>query len=409
MKKFKCFTAVLLALAMGSCIFAACGKEGEKKGEEEKPNYILINDFENFRDCFSPLIGANYFGIVDMNTDMTYVKSGSASAKIQPIGAPEEVGAAKPTLRMPLKLNRLGVDCTDFSDATMISAEIYNASDRDIEMGLYFDYGTSKTETQRYTLPHGEWYTMVYQVDRAVMDFIGAIDNMQRMNFEFPQKGEEETAPTIYMDKIGIHLTETDFVPFEMDFAENEVCDFEQAWQAVVLPGKSGTKYDPTITLNTDMKYVTSGKSSIKVDYIGNTGEITDYQYAGFILPRNLLRATGFHEKGDETKLVFDVYNANPRQQRFMIEMKNESGKVVFKNIDIYLPAGQWTTLRFTFDELNEGFTPGTPNSGGHRGMGALAAGGGTEKVEHLALHWEYGMDLSAGNYTMYFDNFRYE
>lgn len=407
MKRTKIFAAAL-ALALAAAPMLGCGDGKDSTDGQTPSNTIMVNDFEWFDTCFSPMRAANYFGVVTMNKDTKYVKSGAASARLRPMGDWYEAPNAKPTLRIPFDMKLKGENYGDFSSVVMLTADVFNASDFDVDCRVYLSYTGGYTATKEVSLKTGAWTRVAYSIDRALLDITGDITKITDLNLEFPvvEKGGE--IPDLYLDDIKLITSKDPFKPIEMNFADNKILAFEENWEMLVLPTTSGNGYfDPTLSLNTNPKYAQSG-NSLKVDFVGQDGTAPQWVYAGFYLPRAVLKKSGFDAKVGTDAFAFDVYNASANRQRLMIAMTNDAGRVFFKYIYIYLPVGEWSTVRFTFTELNRGW-PDSIKEGQQKGDGATAAGGGTDKIASVYVHWDYSNADEAGDRTLYFDNFRYE
>ena len=85
MKNFKKVLSSVLACVtlLSSFAFASCDKSKDQKPEVEQ---IVLADFEKFEPDFQLIRLSKHFGAVNVNTDSTYVKSGTTSAKVQPLG-----------------------------------------------------------------------------------------------------------------------------------------------------------------------------------------------------------------------------------------------------------------------------------------------------------------------------------
>lgn len=404
MKHKKLFAAAL-ALTLATAPMLGCG-DSNRSGEQTPSNTVTVNDFERFDTCFSPMRAANYFGVVTMNKDAKYVKSGEASARLRPMGDWYEAPNAKPTLRIPFNMKLKGEDYGNFSKVVMLTAEVYNASAFDVTCRVYLSYTGGYTTAKEVTLKAGAWTRIAYSIDRALLAITGDITKITDLNLEFPVVAKDGDIPDLYLDDVKLITTQDDFKQIEMNFTDNKLLTFEENWEMLVLPKTSGNGiFDPTLSLNTDPTYSRTG-NSLKVDFIGNDGSVTDYAYAGFYLPRAVLKESGFDTKVGTDTFAFDVYNAGPGNQRLMVAMTNDAGRVFFKYIYIQAPPNEWTTVEYSFTELDRGW-PDNLKDGQQKGDGATAAGGGTAKVASIYIHWDY-YQTAAGNRTLYFDNFRY-
>ena len=80
----KLFVSLLASImAFSALAFTGCQKEEEETGT---PTQVVLADFEKFEPDFQLMRISKHFGAVTVNTDATYVKSGTTSAKVQPLG-----------------------------------------------------------------------------------------------------------------------------------------------------------------------------------------------------------------------------------------------------------------------------------------------------------------------------------
>lgn len=408
MRKHSKLLAGLLALCMAGAVCAGCevAEEEETKPAETPSNVIMVNDFERFDTCFSPMRAANYFGIVNMNKDARYVKSGAASAQLKPMGDWFESPNAKPTLRIPFDMKKKGVDYGDFRKVVMLTAELYNASDFDVTCRAYLSYTGGYTAGRETVLAKNAWTRLTYSIDRALLDITGDITEIGDFNLEFPVVEKDGVVPELYLDDLKLITTADAFQPIQMNFEPDHILDFEENWEVMVMPTTSGNGYfDPKLSLNTDARYASGQKgNSLKVDFVGKDDSVTTWSYAGFYLPRAVLKNSGFDQKKGTDTFSFDVYNACSTRQRLMVALNNDAGKPFFKDIYIYLNPNEWRTITYTFTELNKGYPGETPPAS--YGDGATASGGGTEKIASIYMHWDY-FGTDPGERTLYFDSFR--
>ena len=396
-KKLLC---VLLAAAV--CMTAAAC--GGKEKRTVAPSTVVLNDFERYDTCFAPCIIGNYFGRVTMNKDGRYVRSGAASAKLEPIGDATRTSGL-PALRMPLNLEKKGLDARDFSNVEMIEASFFNTSAEPIEAGMYLSYsGGTMSAVQKTLLQPNVWTTAYYIVDRTTLDFMTDITAIQRLNFEFPVATDETAPPVVYLDDVILHLNNEPFDTIDMQFAENEALNFNESWALFALETNAGdTTYLPELSVNTQPEFSQSG-NSLKLTYSGNRGDVSTWAYADFRVTQKVLQASGFTTRPDADSFEFDVYNPESRRIRLFIEATNSNSKLFFKT-ELYCEPQAWTTASYTFGELNDGRP--ADYTGSHQGSGRVAAGGGTESIAYIRISWDYYSE-PAGMHSLYFDAFRY-
>lgn len=392
MKKLLCvvLSAVLLFSLVG------CGsKDGDSdKKTESDPNRVVLNDFEDYKKCFEPLIAEGYFGKVNVNAVAAFVKSGKQSAKLEPSGDYTESATVKPVLRQPLNLTAAGIDCSDFSRVKTISCWIYNAEETELPVRMYLAFAGGISKSEKFTLKPGEWNALSLPIYPEALSISYDIEACEGLCFSFEPVGEGERAPLLYLDDITVLKSETAPAPYEITFEENELCSFDKLYQEyVVIPQNSLGEFDPVLSVNTQPAFVRSGYS-LRCDFLGNDGTYTDYTYTGFSFSEEFVRKSAAATLSADDKIAFDVYNANADSQRLMISFYNTSGSLFYKNTGIYVNPGEWKTVELSVKEMND------YNMGGNADYGTKAMG-------EIYIHWDL-LKIPTGQRTLYFDSFRF-
>lgn len=380
----------IFALALASVMIfslSACGQKNNASGIA--PGTVVLNDFEDYKTGVEPLILLNYFGTADLNFDAQYVKRGKGSLKIVPSGCSSEEGDYSPALKQPMNVLVSGNDNSDISQLNMISTDIYNASSGNVhmEMSLQFFQGYLAGEKEFELVPG--WNSVLYGIEPQILDIAYDITECKGIVYTFEKPSSEAEAPTLYMDDILLYKTETEYVPIDMTLDENEICSFDKIFQEYVLI--ANTDYpdiQPTLTVNSDMRYSKKGKS-LKVFMPGNHGayDNADYTYTGFSFAAAYIMQTGLGDYEDDRLFTFEVYNAGTSQQRLFIEFFTQSGSRYYKKTDIYVPAGQWLAVSVPMAELSGGASATT-----------------TKEAGEIYISWEINSLLE--DRTIYFDEF---
>ena len=121
---------IIAALALCLCFITPLLGCAEKPEEKETPetNTIKIADFEQWEPDFGLMRVMPSFGKVSENRDENFVKSGKASAKIQPLGGKSDIKL--PLMYFPTVSTRFGYDRSDFSRVECVDMWMYNAKNR---------------------------------------------------------------------------------------------------------------------------------------------------------------------------------------------------------------------------------------------------------------------------------------
>ncbi len=151
----------MLTLACFST-FAACGK-----GPAADLN-ITLCDFEQWGPDFQLCRISNNFGRVSLNTDKAFVKTGSQSARLDPLGAG--------WMYFPTQSDLFDYDYSDFSYVESVRIEIFNAQKENKTMrggfvSKIYDVSTiGRICESSYTLKPG-WNTVNYKIVNGKVRF----------------------------------------------------------------------------------------------------------------------------------------------------------------------------------------------------------------------------------------------
>ena len=172
--------AVLLAAASAAlCVGLSACDNGEEtvQGQEE----VLLYDFEDYDRNFQLMRVMSYFGAVDKNEQAQYVKSGTASALLRPLGWHSTMInntytgiKAESCLYIPLSSVRYDFDYTDASKLEQISFSMYNAEEEDLSLylGLIFEKNaTEVSDLTEFVLKPG-WNDVFYLLDHDVLPYL---------------------------------------------------------------------------------------------------------------------------------------------------------------------------------------------------------------------------------------------
>lgn len=356
----KTVSAVLACLLLFAAAgFAGCAEQPqqEEQPEETNPNVVTLYDFEDYATDVEPLILLNYFGKVSLNTDAQYVRSGGGSLKMVPEGCPSEGSDLAPTLKVPLNIDREEIEENDISQLTRISAEIYNASDKDVSLRTQLQFfGGSTANASDHTLVPG-WNTVLISVNAQVLGISYDITDCKGILFAF---GQADPAPTLYMDDIILYKTETPYTPMEFTVDPGEICSFDKLYQQyVVVPYNAFENNVPVLSINSDLNYAYKGRS-LKVEMPANdgsfqTGDSSNYSYTGFSLSQGFMEKVNMAQYSEDMYFSFWVLNTGSSQQRLFIHFYNTDGEVYSSVTNIYVPAGEWYNVRIPLSDLSQG------------------------------------------------------
>lgn len=399
MKKFL-VSFIASIMAFSTLATVGCSKATE---ETEEATHVVLADFEKFEPDFQLTRISKHFGAVNVNTDATYVKSGTASAKIQPLGhVPSQ---RQPWLYFPLQSTRFEYDYRDFSYYESVSMWMYNAESETIKVELGFV--EKMTDINEIATIPGEmqeikpgWNKLVYYPDLNSLNLICDITNFLGIYLRFPNTPsyELEDAPVLYIDDVMLKKSpQKQEIAELIQLDENEILNFDKGWQQSIV-----TVNAPVEATTPEVSVVKASEENLSVlddgreeDYVlkvvtkaGTEKVPGDKRYTGFDIPAKVVKKSGIAdiEKAERKKynICFDVYAVNESKTFFI-----DYGISMWNNWVSYnhqAVQGQWTTYRYNLSLLSSGI------------YGDLSL---------IGITWgEYAI---GGDMTFYFDNFRIE
>ncbi len=257
--------SVLLSCLLFLLTFAACAAA---TGPEEQEFYKLAG-FESLEELRS----MNYLNSfkASLNSDETYVTEGEHSIKLEIHGNDIESSCMYPTFWVYTANPYNALNKTDFTDVDYFAFDIYNASDRELEMSFGYSYEVNESAPHsprsQLTLARG-WnhITMPLIREAAVQGFdISKIDTFM---FMFDNPAEGETIPVVYIDRFMAHIAEEPMPAYSAGRAENEICSFDDLADVQCMYSSGIYIFyegNAMLDLNTDRRYVSQGSGSLRV------------------------------------------------------------------------------------------------------------------------------------------------
>ena len=293
MKKGFMKKVVLTLLCICLLAMTGCGEETEKKPTNQdsvkqetdtvEEGFTVLCDFEKWEPDFSLIKLFNDFGKISRNTDSAYVKRGTMSAKLQPIGIPNS--ADKPMFYIPLNSALYDFNYGDVTNYYNFSVSVYNAEEYDVEIGVGLVYEESvpgrsiskMTEAQISVLKPG-WNEVEYLLQKypytftnpTISEYSETECKAVYFNFETVEvEGDSvEDAPVLYMDDFGYYAL-TDNQP-KIVFEEKGV-KLGSVGVAMEVPAFSFQKNEEVV--EGDMEFV------LTCDEDGSTVDIQDNKF----------------------------------------------------------------------------------------------------------------------------------
>ena len=426
MKKALAITALAGALTLCAIGGVACsyGTTTQTNDTPKREKVVTIADFETWQTGMQLIRTGKYFGTINVNTDMKYVKSGKQSALLHPLGGYRS--AAAPILFFPTASETYDFDHSDFSDADKVTFEFYNAEETPVDVAVGLVTSITGLDTfQRTSIEYQPletgWNTVTYTVDVSALSINADVTDIQGIYVAFKSVGsrEEADAPDIYMDDVILYRKDSaSEIKDLVDLDENEFSDFEKDWQKHTV-GVRNTADSPEISIvnaadykvgeapaegETDERPTLKGMDGSKVSgdkvlrMYAPTSTTSSLVYPGIEFASVLLQRSKFGSMPEEdygrVEFVFDVYNNSPTSMRWGVSFYNESGRQRMEYAIIAQPY-QWTEFRVLIKDLYDDFREKNKNS--------------TELFTNPGEIALYLCEANAEDMEFFMDNFRYE
>ncbi len=427
MKK-KILTVAALACAAACTIGGiACSGSGATQKPSKEPTrekIVTIADFETWQSGIQLIRTGKYFGTINENTDLKYVKSGKKSALLHPLGGYRS--ANSPIFFFPTVSETYDFDHSDFSDADKVTFEFYNAEDKDVNVAVGLVTSVTgldvfqKTSLEYQPLQTG-WNTVTYTVDVSTISINADVKDIQGIYvaFESVRSREEADAPDIYLDDVILYRKDK---PAEIqnlvNLDEYEYSDFEKSWQKYTV-GVRNTANAPTISIvnaadykvgaapaegETDERPTLKSMENSKVSgdkvlraFAPNGSQYANsypgIEFAPALLQRSLFGQLKEEDYGRVT-FAFDIYNNSPVRMYWGVSFYNYTSSQRME-YGIYVEPYAWTPFSVLIKDLYDDFREKNKNST------SLFTDPG-----ELAIYWA---EFVTGDAEFFFDNFRYE
>ncbi len=304
-------TALLLSLAMGAALLAACEnntvQNPQKSGEK-----VVLCGFESLEEMLN--LNLQYMRArVDITDDETYVTDGAGAARFVIAGnaVEDKEGNILYYKDNPIYLfpGNNYMSKTDFSDVKKYSVDIYNANERPLEIAFGYNHPDAAQDSFLFgkrTLEPGKMNHLEFEVDNDVV--ASFVDVKSLKNFYFVVEGglAGEKPLELYFDNFCAELGGGSYTASKMsreiDFSkEADVHKFSE------LGGATSMLRRPQYSLNTDLNYVSTGRSSMKIEFLENKlGDGIDS--VGFRTRDDMLDGSGI-EDYENSYLEYELYN----------------------------------------------------------------------------------------------------
>ena len=330
-----------LILCVSFTFVFGCGKQDSTR-EDQK--VVLMNGFEYFDRDVQLIRLFNEFGRLDQNSDAQYVRSGSKSLKLTPLGS--RLNTANPFILLPSFSTRFTeLAFGDFSKADKLSFWFYNAETESVNVGIGFGKGIlqvdpgarrdsiRKTCIEYFSLKSG-WNYIEYKVVPSYLALQGLnIKEVYGIVIEFDYVVSHRLAdsPEIYLDDVYITYADVEKpTDFSMNVKTGVTDDGKPYWSVSDFEDESESYF---YYYNYSFPAPASAHPVIKTVFAGDYGVITekgtqvlliqkkhggeDYGWPGIVIsPQVLLEvfaAIGqdLELHPEKYELKFDVFNGS--------------------------------------------------------------------------------------------------
>ena len=360
-KRFLLLTLSLILVLSTFVTGVACKKQGE---EVEESRTVMIAGFESITDCTQNMIFRNDFGKLSITHDSKFVTEGSGAGKINAMGDT----SGSPALEVVIpEENR------DLSKLQAVTFDAYNDTDEEYTLNVYFrlspakgassTYGPAsglKTQSKQVVLPSQKSVTVSPSFDISLLNVGYDMTSVYAIGLEFKKVGQKyEGKNDIYIDNLSITRYETEPEAIAVDLSENEICSFDKLWQkSVCYPSAyvQVSDYELTTSINTDKKYVKSGKSlkveaPSAVDYM----DAASWGWSYLKFPAKYVSAMNLTKYSKNDTLSLWVYKEGESSCSFYLSLWGENeelDKFIEKHIDL---VDGWNHLTWSIAEINDG------------------------------------------------------
>lgn len=389
--------ALICALVMPISA-AACGDPAGEDADSDFEKTVVLADFEEWAPDFQLLRQMNNFGAIDVNEDARYVKDGTRSALVRPLGGYSKM--TTPYFYIPTESSLFGYNYVDFNVVQSFTADVYNAESSDVAMEagvitMIADYESADLAGASEFILKPGWNEVEYIVDRSLLNIANDISDIAGIYYSFENAGSRylEDAPELYFDNIVLHRSR-DLSPVEnlITLDENEICGFEKLYQRYIITAEAdNSKCMPDYEVVYANNY---GMQASEGDYVlrlvTKPGDVFQGSWPKFTIPEKIMQASDLvslcANGGTGVYIAFDVY-AETDSMRFYADFHSEGGGN-WSSWSLSSVKGAWVTFRLELSNLPEA----TLKSPGY-----------------MKISWdEYPPDMY-GDMVFYFDNFRLE
>lgn len=352
MKMKKIIALGLLAImsaSMTSCSFADFSDTDKEPTETAQEDKTLLMGFESVRELLT--VYTVNVGQIYENKDAETISQGETSMKVsyqQEVGE-NDFAANMEVVFMP---GNKYFKKVNFEDVSYLSIDVYNPNDRDYEVCV----NNGGISTDFFVVKPG-WNTLTTYLDRSIAKyrFNGAISYYSLMF-----RGQQGQSPDFYVDNFRYYEASTSYDVYSFDKDKEIWHEFTNSAETTFLVNMGVPESvfsTPRYTINKNPKYVLTGKSSLKVEFLKKSNGAMDI--TAFRTADNMMGDLNSYLNKGDYYLFFDIYND--------FDYSISVGVIVFSNYNnetygatVEIAAKSWSnplTSRIYLKDMEAAFT----------------------------------------------------
>lgn len=323
---------VLLLCALAAFPFSACDKSGSGgKEETAKPSYVQFESFDDY-DTVNRIWFANSLADASISKEETRVSEGDGSLKVE-VSDPARYKDVLHSTYFLIPTVSQNADFRDFSMTDEIMFDVYGESGENLTATVSLvqrSKSSISSPSKTFEIKSGEWNKIVFPINRTVVDACIDIKSVTHVRLELAGINA-----VVYVDNMRFHNAVKSFVAAEITLDENEICDFEKAYQSFATTALTSSGITPSVAINTDPQHTTSGLRSLKV--VSPKADTNTWLYLEF--SSRMVSASGLSSQSADKYLVYDVYKPFARTWWTTLRfINNVSG--AYSNVSVTFPEG---------------------------------------------------------------------
>ena len=306
MRKKWGIAGLMLALVLAVCGFAACNDTD--KTSQEKPNLpqsVLLSGFESEKELLT-MIFSNLHAKVEVSDE--HVTDGEHSAKMTIYGKLSNDKTYYKDNDFYIVPGNAFLSKMDYSDVVGYSIDIFNASNKPLNFVFGYNHLLMSADTYtigRRVLQPGENH-LTFEIDNNVVKTFTDVTAIKDFAFYVEGRDIDDEPTVLYLDNFRAEV-----LPHESKGGvANEKIDFsvpEDSSKFAMFGGFTSLTTAPVFERNSDLRYVLTGKNSMKVTFNAKKGG-EGVDCPGFRTCDDMFKIPDTYDL-TKTYLHFDMYN----------------------------------------------------------------------------------------------------